>query len=248
MRWNFPSNPEIQKAMIELLDAQEPRYQMNLNNMYKPLGDCFNLTDEEREVTSIEVIGRGENRSYWENRVRTAKARLIDDGILYEKPGRGICKLRKESIMPCENNIPTPTESNDSPLKPSQEPPDTPKAFDINEPGGANRTLSTQYRILRDTALARGIKVLHQYRCQICGDVISLQNGQVYVEAHHIKPLGAPYEGPDIAENIICVCPNHHVQLDYGAIKLNKSNLRSCEGHIVDDAFINYHNEYIFGE
>jgi putative restriction endonuclease len=37
----------------------------------------------------------------------------------------------------------------------------------------------------------------------------------------HIRPLGAPHNGPDVKENIIiCLCPNHHVLFDSGAITL----------------------------
>lgn len=118
----------------------------------------------------------------------------------------------------------------------------TPKAVDFNELNEVNRTLTNTYRILRDTEIARKVKILHQFRCQICGEVIYLKNGQPYAEAHHIKPLGTPHNGPDISENILCVCPNHHVQLDYGAIKIERSILRTVTGHTVGNEFVEYHN------
>lgn len=61
--------------------------------------------------------------------------------------------------------------------------------------------------------------------------------------AHHIKPLGGEHNGPDVRENILCVCPNHHALLDYGAIKLDPMLLKGIERKYID-----YHNEKIFGE
>ncbi|QFS89030.1 MULTISPECIES: HNH endonuclease [unclassified Marinobacter] len=99
---------------------------------------------------------------------------------------------------------------------------ETPKASDlpegIEEPG---RTYTLTYRVLRDTTLARKIKVIHQDQCQICGMVVRLSDGKTYSEAHHIIPLGNPHNGSDIPGNILVLCPNHHVLCDYGAIELD---------------------------
>lgn len=123
---------------------------------------------------------------------------------------------------------------------------DTPQAQDFDEPVQPERILTKVYRVLRDTKLARQIKYLHNNRCQICGCTIDLQNGNLYAEAHHIQPLGSPHNGLDVAGNIICVCPNHHVQLDYGVIRLEKSLLKMHPNHTVDDNYIDYHNLQIF--
>lgn len=69
------------------------------------------------------------------------------------------------------------------------------------------RKLQETYRILRDTKLARQIKLLNYHRCQLCDNLIVLTDGKNYSEAHHIKPLGRPHYGPDIAGNIIVLCP-----------------------------------------
>lgn len=133
-----------------------------------------------------------------------------------------------------------------------QEPPpvsiaQTPLAQDLLEPSNPDRVAATTYRILRDTELARQVKILHGFKCQICGDSILLPDGKSYAEAHHIRPLGSPHEGPDIAENILCLCPNHHVMLDYGAIPINAVELRHVAGHSVGDPFVAYHNSQISG-
>ncbi|WP_046226981.1 HNH endonuclease [Paenibacillus dauci] len=119
-------------------------------------------------------------------------------------------------------------------------------AIDILEPIDTVREETTVYRILRDTYLARRLKQLHNNECQICGESIKLSNQNFYSEAHHIKPLGKPHNGPDIAENILVLCPNHHVQCDYGAINLNINTLKIVNGHKISNEFIKYHNTKVY--
>lgn len=122
----------------------------------------------------------------------------------------------------------------------------TPSATDIEPPSAPDRLLIETYRVLRDTELARKIKALHKNICQLCGQTVTLKDGATYAEAHHIKPLGSPHNGPDVAENIVVLCPNHHVMLDYGAIPLEGKALRSIQGHVIGSAYIAYHNEHVF--
>lgn len=116
----------------------------------------------------------------------------------------------------------------------------TPLASDINEPKETERHLVTTYRVLRDTALARRIKADRDYKCQIYQERILLGDGTPYAEAHHVKPLGNPHNGPDDPSNIVCVCPNCHVKLDYGAIKMDQVLFAN-----VHSEFIDYHNTVI---
>ena len=120
---------------------------------------------------------------------------------------------------------------------------DTPKATDFNDPPEAARVETTIYRILRDTALSREVKIRQKFQCQICSTTIQLGDGSYYAEAHHVKPLGRPYNGPDTIDNIICVCPTCHVLLDYKAIKLEKSKLPN-----VSSEYVEFHNQDIYGK
>ncbi|MGZ4963659.1 MAG: HNH endonuclease [Limisphaerales bacterium] len=88
-------------------------------------------------------------------------------------------------------------------------------------------------RFVRDTTIARKVKNLHKHRCQLCGERITLPDGRLYSEAHHIRPLKKPYDGRDNPDNILCVCPNHHVQLDYACIRLDPKKLRQHQSHKV---------------
>lgn len=109
-----------------------------------------------------------------------------------------------------------------------------------------NRVPTTTYRILRDTELARQIKTLHEYRCQICGHTIQLADGSFYAEAHHVRPMGKPHNGPDTMGNIICVCPNHHAELDYGVIRLPATGRDDSSDHAIEKQYVDYHNQRIY--
>jgi len=101
-------------------------------------------------------------------------------------------------------------------------------------------------RINRRYALARETKEVCEYRCQICGERLEIGDDEFYAEAHHIKPLGTPHNGDDIQGNMICVCPNCHVKLDYGVLYLDKTKLKNLDNNPIEDRFISYHNESIY--
>jgi hypothetical protein len=111
-----------------------------------------------------------------------------------------------------------------------------------------NRVQTTVSRIVRDTALSSLVKQLHNYECQICGHTIVLPDGSRYAEAHHVQPLGSPHDGPDVIQNILCLCPNDHAVCDLGAIRLSLDKLRTVKGHSVTQRYIDYHNQHIHGE
>lgn len=137
----------------------------------------------------------------------------------------------------------------------------TPIAPDTSDPQLPDRSRVEVTRIIRDTLLAHQLKNLYQNKCQICGKKIRLLN-QDYSEAHHIRPLGDPHRGIDEWSNILILCPNHHVEYDYGAIAIDPPtkriihidpnndfsgmNIRINEEHILNDEFLTYHLETIF--
>ncbi len=86
------------------------------------------------------------------------------------------------------------------------------------------RRETTVLRLVRDTAQARRIKALYDYRCQMCGIRLEGLAGS-YAEAAHIRPLGAPHNGADTPDNTICLCPNHHVLFDHGGVAIDENLL-----------------------
>ena len=103
-------------------------------------------------------------------------------------------------------------------------------------------------RIVRDTTTARAVKALYDHHCQVCGERLETPAG-AYAEAAHIRPLGAPHHGPDVAGNILCLCPNHHVLFDLGAFSVEDDlTLTGLPGrlhvhpqHTLDAAQLRYH-------
>lgn len=103
-------------------------------------------------------------------------------------------------------------------------------------------------RIIRDTILSAKLKSKYDFKCQLCGNTISAENGRKYAEAHHIQPLGTPHNGPDKQENIICLCPNCHVKLDYGIIEIKYEKIFFIKGHNIHSDYIEYHNSKIYNK
>jgi len=99
----------------------------------------------------------------------------------------------------------------------------------------------TNLRIVRDTEICREIKRLYGCRCQVCGLRLELKPGDFYAEGHHIRPLGGLHKGLDVRDNILCLCPNHHVLFDNFAIRLDPARLR-FKKHDLRQSFVDYHN------
>ncbi|MDC3314325.1 HNH endonuclease [Alphaproteobacteria bacterium] len=54
---------------------------------------------------------------------------------------------------------------------------------------------------------------MYDHTCQVCGVKLSSPSGPIAIGAH-IKALGYPHNGPDVIQNMLCLCPNHHEQFD----------------------------------
>ncbi|MCL6669595.1 HNH endonuclease [Streptomyces panaciradicis] len=119
--------------------------------------------------------------------------------------------------------------------------------------GGGKRRQVTSSRPDRDLRLVEKIKFIHQHRCQVCGLQLETRFGH-YSEAAHIQGLGTPHEGPDKLSNLLCLCPNHHVQFDRLFLFIDEDwNVRrSSDGelirplirrpeHVIDQEYVEYH-------
>lgn len=87
------------------------------------------------------------------------------------------------------------------------------------------RSSSTVNRLNRKIALSEKVKKLYDYKCQICNVRLNSPSGPIAIGAH-IKPLGMPHNGPDIIQNMLCLCPNHHDQFDYYSFYIDPENLK----------------------
>lgn len=83
--------------------------------------------------------------------------------------------------------------------------------------------------------------------------MITLPCGDKYAEGAHIKPLGVPHDGPDIIQNILCLCPNHHLMFDRYSYSINpvslkiqgaiKGELKLGKEHAINRDYLLYHWE-----
>lgn len=137
------------------------------------------------------------------------------------------------------------------PVRPYAQPDLFARPANVAEP--APRYEATVSRLVRDTSITRQVKALHGYRCQVCGERLATPAG-FYAEAAHIRPLGAPYHGPDTLGNVLCLCPNHHVLFDLGSFGVAADyvlldlpgQLRIHGAHPLSLEQLAYHRQHIY--
>ncbi|MEW1631180.1 HNH endonuclease [Streptomyces sp. NPDC089173] len=119
--------------------------------------------------------------------------------------------------------------------------------------GSVSRSRQTSFRPDRDTRLVRHIKELYDDACQVCGARVETMDSH-YSEAAHIRGLGGPHLGPDQLSNLLCLCPNHHVEFDRFAIYIEEDwtvrrnstgvveyELKLHADHVIEQDHIRYH-------
>lgn len=117
-----------------------------------------------------------------------------------------------------------------------------------------SKTESTISRIIRNTEVGNTVKKIHAHTCQVCCTELKTPAGP-YAECCHIKPLGKPHCGPDVIQNVLCLCPNCHVLFDNHAILLDDDlqvlgttkKLKLSKDHPIDIDFIRYHRRLANG-
>ncbi|MFI5035409.1 MAG: YDG/SRA domain-containing protein [Acidimicrobiales bacterium] len=122
-------------------------------------------------------------------------------------------------------------------------------------PKGASKST---IRVIRDTKITRWVKRTHDFTCQICATRLKTP-ASAYAEGAHIRPLGAPHDGADTVENMLCLCPNCHTLFDHGGLYVNEESmevvsavtkevlgsLRQAPGHHVDATNLHYHRDHV---
>ena len=113
------------------------------------------------------------------------------------------------------------------------------------------RVETTTQRIVRNTSMISQLKKQYDNTCQLCGLRITLANGAGYSEGAHVKPLAR--NGPDIKENVLILCPNHHVMLDRKSIMFNSDNTWISEteegkitfrkNHYISSEYLDWNND-----
>jgi putative restriction endonuclease len=145
------------------------------------------------------------------------------------RDGPHVCRYRLVKAVEAQTNLPS----------------DLPSG---NEAEQADRIQSVVNRLKRDRSLTKRIKVIYDNQCQVCGEGLEVAGG-LYSEAAHIKPLGRPHNGPDTLSNLLCLCPNHHVQFDNGGLFVDDEfrivgtdrELRRSSKHKINIEHLRYH-------
>ena len=118
-----------------------------------------------------------------------------------------------------------------------------------------DRVQITINKLQRNIKLSEKVKKLYDYRCQVCDVCLSSPCGPIAIGAH-IRGVGRPHDGPDVIENMLCLCPNHHDQLDcfsyyiepgsleiIGLDNLTGRKLFVSKRHKLNKEFLQYHKE-----
>ena len=156
------------------------------------------------------------------------------------KSGYFVCRFHLKS----EDSIDALEEKLENSFKPSYEAPE--------------RASSTVNRIRRNPKIGEKIKELYGNKCQVCNVFLETPTGSISIGAH-IRGLGKPHNGPDIIENMLCLCPNHHDQFDsysfyidsssykvFGIDNYNGKTITFSKKHYIGKEFLDYHhNEFL---
>lgn len=121
--------------------------------------------------------------------------------------GRDGFKIWRYKLIKCNSVTPTLTSS-----APEHE-------IVTGSDSAPKRKRSEVVRVVRDSRVADQVKKLYDYECQACGTTLVTPVAK-YAEGCHIRPLGKPHNGKDNLANILCLCANCHVLLDYHALTI----------------------------
>ena len=119
-------------------------------------------------------------------------------------------------------------------------------------------------RVIRSIYIKSEIKKRYLDKCFICEETIQVKKGN-YSEAAHIRPLGKG--GCDSFDNVIVLCPNHHVEFDYGMVTMmmvdkqtlkivhkneenefNEKSVKLHPTHELNSEYLEYHYKKIFNK
>jgi HNH endonuclease len=75
---------------------------------------------------------------------------------------------------------------------------------------------------VRRPGLSRALRAHYDNTCCFCGRslIVGVNPERRYSEAAHVRAIGAPHKGPDRSDNVLVLCPEHHIQFDAGVLTL----------------------------
>lgn len=144
-------------------------------------------------------------------------------------PGQAAIPWRKE-VTEREENVRRWAEGLRAILTPT---PSAPAEDDISETerklfGRAPAVRERVSRLIERGSVGARLKRANDFKCQVC-EALGLDpigfikaGGEPYVEAHHATPVSAMEVGSLAATNIMILCANHHRQMHYGVVEIER--------------------------
>ncbi|MGY1436582.1 YDG/SRA domain-containing protein [Streptomyces reniochalinae] len=131
---------------------------------------------------------------------------IVDFWKVSGKEGFQICQFELHKLHGDEESIP---------------PPRPRPVIETEAEQRVRRLVAAREEPARDLRIVQRVKELYRDTCQMCrARVVVAPEGQAFSNCAHIKALGRPYDGPDILENVLCLCPNCHIRFDRGALQI----------------------------
>lgn len=200
---------------------------------WKQPGNAGLLTSRDKGLP-VRVIRGYSHKSVFSPKKGYLYAGLYSVVDAWEEKGKEGFKICRFRLVYCDKN---PTRKSVEQIE---------LDYSINK---KERREGTVVRVVRDTKKSRQLKDLYNCQCQVCELAIRTKNG-FYAEGAHIKPLGRPHDGDDSIDNLLCLCPNHHVMFDKGMFSIadDLTLLGDVEGklivharHYINPESIKYH-------
>lgn len=197
-----------------------------------------------RVVEGLDVRGKTRRRPMGGYRYR-GLYRVEDHWMTVGKEGFVVCQFRLVKMADDQDISPQPIAGDD----------ETPVDRGETPVEKILRRYTEQQRLIRDSAVVHAVKAMYDHTCQICDErIVVSPTGEAYSEAAHIRAVGKPHNGPDVLENVLCLCPNCHAKFDRGALQLTDAlevidgltqkhcnSLRRREEHKIGIDFVRSH-------
>ncbi len=91
-----------------------------------------------------------------------------------------------------------------------------------------------------DKSISDNLKLLYDFKCQVCGESIGDKYDGIVTEAHHIEPFAKSLNNN--SDNILVVCPNHHRIIHKTNAEFEKQKLSYIYPNGLEEKLaLNYH-------
>ncbi|MGW1993832.1 HNH endonuclease [Embleya sp. NPDC001921] len=130
----------------------------------------------------------------------------------------------------------------EGPSTDGDEPTDLDVPGDDEEDRIVSKTVRATTRYDRDSNIVRNLKRLYDDTCQICGTTLRGRAGKRGSDGAHFRPLAEG--GPDSLTNLLCLCANHHRELDLHGIYVGSDDVVYTTDTFEVEGELTFHSEH----